>query len=368
MSCSICKFQKSLIISNNEMIGIDILRGILAILVLMFHSIDVLPEESYEKLKLILSPGAFWVFGFFVLSGFCISLSVYREISKEAYTPTRYLFARITRIFPLFYIGLMLAICVWFALDSQWESFPVGAFVSSLTGFQRFVELFPYFGVSWSITYEWVYYLIFPCLIWLCRKRLEYLWLVGIAVSLVATVVFGGMWKISDEAFWLIPFWSIPLHGFCWFAGVGLLTYRGKFISESYKWPVFCLTIFTFVFSYGLELYSISNAKSVLFSKLNIPFSSLFFSFLILSFFWISFEKISWFKTIAKWLGLLSYPLYLFHVPIQELMVRSWMSSERTFWQFLMVILVPLLVCGTIGVFFEKYLLSWRSKYLKKSV
>ena len=76
-------------LSSNE--KIDICRGLFAFLVVAAHAVDIswvihpevpgrFPGWLHDVLLYVVAAGVYWVIGFFVISGYCIQLSVERQI------------------------------------------------------------------------------------------------------------------------------------------------------------------------------------------------------------------------------------------------------------------------------------------------
>ena len=186
-------------------LGIDLLRGIAAVLVLVSHGIgNALKVEhgdviaSYPPLAKLLAStigyGAFSVWGFFVISGFCIQQSVERTLARGHFDAWGYGKARVTRIYPLFLLGLSLAVAGWFLTDAYGhpgEAFPMKRLLSNAA----FVDLFPAFVPSWSLTNEMFYYLAWPVGLALCgwRQKAAMKGLAVVSMAVVAVVFV--VWK-----------------------------------------------------------------------------------------------------------------------------------------------------------------------------
>ncbi|MGF1737394.1 acyltransferase family protein [Photobacterium satsumensis] len=180
------------------------LRGIAATCVVLFHARLILfpqwmtPLAEYTHL---IENGYLWVDLFFILSGF-VMMHVYKSTFSLSVTPAgwgKFMWLRFSRIYPLFIITLLVLIA--------WESFKasngIGFYGGALfdkwgmTGipafegpFNRSEALLPNIlmlqGVlvkdlswnisSWSLSVEWLSYMVFPFLVpILLRKRLSYL-------------------------------------------------------------------------------------------------------------------------------------------------------------------------------------------------
>src|SRR4051812_13881462 len=80
---------------------IDVCRGVFAALVVMAHSVEIswgvhrdavarMPKLVHAVIFGVFGTGTYYVFGFFVLSGYCIHLSVERSIEGRQFPVGRY--------------------------------------------------------------------------------------------------------------------------------------------------------------------------------------------------------------------------------------------------------------------------------------
>jgi peptidoglycan/LPS O-acetylase OafA/YrhL len=162
------------------------LRGIAALWVLFFHYQVVVVRVLGGGLEGIFEKAYLWVDFFFILSGFVI-FHVYGQkfhggISKLSYR--RFLIARFARVYPLhFFITMFMVIpqvIMLFAAPEQafsgWNS------VDKLIGNLLLVHSIGLFDSlswnvpSWSISAEWLTYLVAPFLFLLFHKKRSLLW------------------------------------------------------------------------------------------------------------------------------------------------------------------------------------------------
>lgn len=153
------------------------LRGIAALLVLIFHSnlmaIPFLPP-GYTNL---VSGGWIWVDFFFILSGF-ILFYVYGKdfhagVGRSAYW--KYMGARFARVYPLHFVTLIwcsLATIVIISLASGLDPFVASVFdlesiPASLVMLQsmHLFDMTPLNTPSWSLSTEWWMYMLFPFIV-----------------------------------------------------------------------------------------------------------------------------------------------------------------------------------------------------------
>ena len=151
------------------------LRGIAALLVLIFHSnLMVMPFHSSN---VNFMSGWLWVDFFFVLSGFII-FYVYGESFKQSITTAsywKYIKARFARVYPLHFFTLIwclvCAIVIIHYANGLHPFFgdmlnPYGAIPSLL-----FIQSLGLYGAaplntpSWSLSTEWWVYMIFPLMV-----------------------------------------------------------------------------------------------------------------------------------------------------------------------------------------------------------
>lgn len=347
-------------------------------MVLVAHGVEAIKGYSRSVLSLELggwttwlAPGGFWVGGFFVLSGFCIALSLRRTVESGKYSKKTFVLQRITRIYPLYLVGLIASIGVFSLLGEggfPWESLAANIF--SLQGFVA--EPFPFYEPSWSIAYEMVYYLLVPIFLSSAKPDLKrYFWVVSI-VMVCASFLFGLTWKILlDEANWMIPLWTVPWSGLMWMIGFGGVVYNDSSLPRKLGFlfrPNFILAIAILSLCYLYRTFGLMSGWPSVVRFLAGPLVGYGFLLLVLSL--PKWPKIgsSRLKIFSQWAGLLSYPLYLLHMPLQTVVMevcRSYQLNNLVDVLVLMI-LIPLTVCGTLGVALERAILEWRKKVLKK--
>lgn len=162
--------QKSSPASNRETL-INVLRGIAALAVLLSHS-DHAHLIYFDGLTSIKDPlGQFGVYLFFILSGYLIWTSARRLLP----TPNGlaiYAVNRLTRIMPLYYISIFLALVVVPMIGSDFKSTAdeIGllrhlVFTQALLPSLRNIN-----PVLWTLTHAAIFYVLVPLLV-LARQR-----------------------------------------------------------------------------------------------------------------------------------------------------------------------------------------------------
>lgn len=147
---------------------IQILRGLAAILVVVYHL-----SLGYEKRGQELIMGGLFQHGFagvdlfFVISGFVIMHTSHRYFSKPTYFGT-FLRKRAIRIYPIYWVTLAFIMGGILLLEFITKT-PIAYLPTSWSLILSSLLLLPYHpninGVTWSLSFELYYYLVFGLLI-----------------------------------------------------------------------------------------------------------------------------------------------------------------------------------------------------------
>lgn len=171
--------------TNNYLKPIDGLRGFAILLVIMFHR-----DVAYF--------GWTGVILFFVLSGYLITKVLMVENEKQTPLKTKlknFWARRILRIFPLYYLYLFILILV---LLAGWTTSQAGMEMASLFTYTYnfyliniYEKLGPSFlaGHFWSLSVEEQFYLFYPFLIFLCRRR-------HLKIAVISLIFFSVMFRL----------------------------------------------------------------------------------------------------------------------------------------------------------------------------
>ncbi len=152
-------------------VSIQVLRGIAVSMVVLYHTYAV--QQKYfgsNQLPDIFSLGFWGVDIFFVVSGFVMYKSVYRQRSKDS--PLSFLMARVTRIYPAYWVvTLVIFAAAQFSptlINSSYEGTP--SLLRSLLLFPD--HTLPWLNVGWSLIYEMWFYLLLFFLLALGRRAM----------------------------------------------------------------------------------------------------------------------------------------------------------------------------------------------------
>lgn len=292
---------------------IDGLRAIAVMSVVVFHAF---PETL---------PGGFiGVDIFFVISGFLISTIIFENLQQGTFSFLEFYRRRIRRIFPALF--LVLAACLvfgWFALFAD-EFQQLGKHVLGGTAFVSNLLLWHesgYFDSAnetkillhlWSLGIEEQFYLLWPLIVWLAWRRKVRL-LTVIAVVLLASLIanLAGIRVDAVATFYspLTRFWELLCGSLLAWYALQNCAALGRMGNAA---------------SHGLSLLGLALiATGTLAMTSQMPFPGalalvpvLGAALLILSGpqAWVNRTLLS--ARAMVWVGLISYPLYLWHWPI----------------------------------------------------
>lgn len=168
--------------TDKKLISVQALRGIAALLVVLFH-LDAMFREGAPRSR---DFGDFWARGFagvdmfFVISGF-IMVYVTQDLTPKIQNAGRFLYARLTRIYPLWWVFALLMMAYFYtaygqlaAPDKASGDGVIPYIVKSLLLLPQSQD--PVLGVGWTLVHEMLFYLLFAAGLLLSRKFLP-VWL-----------------------------------------------------------------------------------------------------------------------------------------------------------------------------------------------
>lgn len=179
--CRCYPFPVMSVVPSGEIKALSGLRIVAAVWVVLFHFRPLLHEASpplSEALAPILDCGAQGVDLFFILSGFVLTWNYLERMGPAWSTRAtlHFLWLRLARVWPVYLVTMHLAVA-WIIFTLNVGDFPSPA-AATLTGPNYLRQLFlvqlwvvPFFdnsswdGPAWSISAEWLAYLLFGLLV-----------------------------------------------------------------------------------------------------------------------------------------------------------------------------------------------------------
>ncbi len=317
-----------------QLSNINSLRGIAILMVIMVH-VSQLFKFSTKFEMLFFDYGKMGVQLFFIASAYTLCLSDDNRKKEEKHLLKFYI-RRYFRIFPIYYLGIIL----YFALNYYQGSASSYTLKNVMSNVLFTHGLVPSANNSivpggWSIGAEMLFYLIFPFLF----KFLKYGYRIikaAILIIIGQTLVFLGTKKLG---------WPIDFSYFCIFnqlsvfvTGILFYIYRNKF--NNLPIAITGFIIFTTV-TFSLAYFDIANSYKI------IPFSSAL-SFCCL--FVISTKTLLINNKLFQEIGINSYSIYVVHFILPFFVLPKMNGYPMFIGSFILVVLCSYL----ISVFLNK--------------
>ncbi len=158
---------------------LEVGRAFAALLVVAYHALDVLKLRSTGRH--LFTFGYSGVDFFFVLSGFIIFYA-HRDDLGRPERVGRYLWKRFSRIYPIYWVVFAALATALFLFPGSTDAYKRGIWFLLRAAVLIPTRLHPLLGVTWSLSYELVFYLVFAIII--LNKRVGFLlgslWIVAV--------------------------------------------------------------------------------------------------------------------------------------------------------------------------------------------
>lgn len=321
---------------------LDGLRGIAILLVMLHHLTHFEQTTTFDgPIGTVLAFGWSGVDLFFVLSGFLITGILLDTRSRERYFSTFYA-RRTLRIFPLYYLVLFVAFvvlpkfpAVYSVLAGEVDlppaervsvaQWPYWLYVSNIAIAQR-GWMHGLLEISWSLSIEEQFYLIWPLVVWLSPPRLVAVLCAVILVAEPTARIYAR--AIDYPSLWLFVLTWYRLDGLAIGALLAVAHRRGLFpLLDRWVSTVIIVCVGGLIVcaiqgghtwwwnrwmqQYGYSLIAVA-AGAMLVAAINRPAGSL----------WPRLLSAGWLRAFGKY----SYALYLIHVPVMRA-VGNWLFS-----------------------------------------
>ncbi|EJT06127.1 acyltransferase [Rhizobium sp. CCGE 510] len=280
--------------------SLDGLRGIAALLVVQAHVGLIFPSASLYSMTM----GSEAVGLFFALSGFLMAhLYGSRPVTKE--NVLDFLVSRFARIYPVYLAAVLLVAMLSGIQDLNFVQPIIGG-----TDFVRHVLLLGSSGVFWSIPPEIQFYLLFPIL-WLCLARPHRY--SGVIVGFAVLVVVDGLLELPGPGILLVS--KLPY--FLFGALAGMMHSRWDRWRPSAFTGIFTLLLLAVFFTYrhvapsfSPEFWSLQGAAAAAVIVVLVARQPPIAAHILAA-------------APVRFLGTISFSLYLFHVPTMFLARRT---------------------------------------------
>lgn len=342
------------ILQPTHLTGLDGLRGIAIILVILSH---VFMNSPYTKSFI----GAIGVWTFFVISGFLITTLLLKEkVETGGIALKKFYLRRVFRILPVAYLFLIvLAILNYYQhLGIKPMSFTSAAlFIQNIPGFYNW-----YVEHYWSLSVEEQFYLVFPFLLaYDVNKYLKVIIFLIIAVPVIEYVGFNYPGMSQIHVLHVIIFVIINLLGNSVFILIGslmsILLFKGFIIIKD---SIFTRALSLILFITVILIRTDSSLLFINYSELYIvPFLTAFI--IILNLNPKSFFNYLLGSRILIYLGALSYSLYIWQQLFDN--QNTWIIKSNS---VLLHLVMLFIVANASYYLYERFFLRMKKRFIVK--
>ncbi|MCB1721025.1 MAG: acyltransferase [Rhodospirillales bacterium] len=296
---------------TTHFIALDGLRGIAALFVVAFHALS-----PFDKANII-SHAHLAVDFFFLLSGFVIA-HAYENRLISGLSFGKFLKIRLIRLYPLIFVGLLLGFCVYVTktvfLDK--EALPKEVFLALVSNLillptnlikeEGWRSIFPFNVPAWSLFFEFVVNIVYVMILPKLNHRIL-VTLVAISAGLVFAQAYhlGGIEGGTQLDTLLYGFGRVT---FPFFAGVLLYRLRECFKVRSVPFLILG-SILTLTFMWPGKIFPAWLVES----------TTVVFLYPVLVLITSQADLTKTMSRICRFLGDLSYPLYILYYPLIRL-------------------------------------------------
>ena len=329
---------------------IDFLRGIACLSVIAFHFLHRgqqggwLVEGTWSWLQPIAALGHLGVHLFFMISGFVILMTA------QGATVRGFIASRASRLYPAFWVGVLLTALVAWATRSEAFAVTPGQVLANLTMVPQWVQVEFVDGAYWSLAVELQFYLMVIALLHFGQMRRVENWMA--AWLLIASV--NAVRRMYPLEFWLDARWASLFVA-------GMLFYRVS--RKGWDGQRYLLMLWSFALSawYGWQgaLESRLGREPVLLGQpMQVVLCLALFHLVFLA---IVSGRLKMQPTpLVYWFGALTYPVYLLHQNIGyiALMAPGWQQVDFHV-RVLVVLAAVVFVSWLVHRWVEKPLSKW---------
>lgn len=301
--------------SIKRLIELDIFRGIAIVSIILYHftySFNYLYGNLVDAV-LLFRWGYLGVQLFFILGGFSVGYSL-----KNAVTPFNFLIDRFTRLFPSYWVSIIIIYLITSQFFLPGRSVTFSHFLVNFTMLQHWLGIPDVDGAYWILPVFLVFY--FFIMIVLFLKKIAHLKLIGL------------FWIILGLIIWKLPVFnqSIFQSFFLFFK------YAHLFVAGIMFWEIFFkkankFTHWLIFISFGAQLMLFNFIESL---------AVLAFYLLMYLF---SYKKLSLppFLKIFSYLGLISFQIYLIHQNIGYIIMLQLVKFDLP---LIIIVTIPIIV------------------------
>ncbi|WP_183576330.1 acyltransferase family protein [Mucilaginibacter sp. X5P1] len=310
---------------------LDALRGIAAIMVVLFHFTLGRPLHKFG-----FNLGVTGVDLFFIISGFVI----YMTLTKVKGS-LEFIINRVSRLYPTYWVCVTFTfvfICLQAHFDKSAKIVPPGFldYVGNMTMFQNYFNINDIDGPYWTMIVEMLFYI--GILLLFHFRKLKYVNIIGITLS-IAVVIISSLFYNHTLVQQLLA--AVPLLTFIplFLAGTifyNIYEYKENLIQQ-YTMLLLCLICQELLLRYGGR--SRFYVTHVEYLTMLILYFSLFTLFVT--------DKLKWIiNRVTLFLGKISFPLYLIHQYIAVMFIIPILTKTYNvnYWVASLLVALPIVL------------------------
>lgn len=315
--------------SINYFRGIDVLRFICASGVIFHHSTLILLEKGYATKAEALHrySGAFFLDVFFIISGFLISLILIKEYRLGTFSLKNFYARRIIRIWPLYFLVVLVKVIIIPLVNHYpWEFLKNSVlYACSFTvNFQLlFSTMKPEYTILWSVCIEEHIYLLLPLLLFIFNGKFRTIGWVLVSTGFLSWLYFKNVLSVSGMN---TPYFVST--SYFYYFGIGMLI--AYFYDKGIKLKALFIPLMQLVVLFILVLV-VFNIIPYKYSMVqNLVITGFLGGYLV----WAATQKdfvIRLNVPISKYLGNISYSMYMIHIMIATYIVKAFKHSDVKF-------------------------------------
>lgn len=286
---------------------IDLYRGFGAICIFISHG------QSFVGTLLL--PQAYLALDvFFVMSGFVIASGFDGAIARGM-SLKRFFWLRMIRFYPAYIAALICTVpLVMMHMSRQMPTLPwTEVAASSLLGLfmlpspldpSNLGRLYPLNGVCWSLLFEMVVNLAYFLLFARLSKRFLEVFLLLLAVLLVASRLHVGTLNVGYE--WSTALFALPKLSFAFFMGVYLRRHVYPHLTHTPGPLTALVSLVTMILFFQHSRFAGGQDLAW------VDFAAVFLAFPLIVLLSSGITPFAWLATAGRWSGWFSYPMYVF--------------------------------------------------------
>ena len=355
---------------------VNAVRGIAILLVIILHVSRATIAGLPDAFSYMCAKGAFGVQLFFIASAFTLFLS-YTNRSKEdcEYTKHNFFIRRIFRISPMYYIAALAygIVCYYIPAYNDGKPLVVWKVIANVLYVNEFIpgsiNYLPPGG--WSVGVEMVFYCCLPYLftkIKNIKSAIKWFTMLAIGTFLLKLVIRYILIRLSinyhNPENWFLYFW-FPNQVSIFFLGIILY-----FAIQKYKLKSKLVSYAGFTLSTLLLLIIMYNMRTID-PHYIIPEHIIVAIFFTFNIFFLSQHSIILFNNkITRFLGEISFSLYLVHFLVIDFLATYCPLPDNPMARFFTLLGITIVVSGTISKItyhnIELKGIKWGNKFVKR--